>query len=452
METRANFLLIGLFVLGVIASGFLFVYWLVRGTDTTTRREVVVIFPSSVPGLVAGASVTFNGIRIGEVTRLSFAPDDPNRVLAVAQVDATAPLREDTRAALGFQGLTGSASVQLEGGSAEKPNLFDGEDVPVIRADPSAIQDLVGGARRILNQAESVLGSLDQAVGQNRAAIDQTVANVRTFSDALAKNAPGVDQFLADVSRAAGVVGDLADEVGPLVKRVDELVAAIPTEDVTTIVKNAAKASNDLAAATTELDDTIKELRAVITAIDAKALGEGVEGFSAVGAALSKRAPEIDALLEKSASAASNLEKASKVFADRSGDIDQIVGDAKAITTELAKASKRVDGVLASIDGLVSSPDGQGLFASGRGFLEEATLTAKEFRAMASSFQTRAAEITASINRLSGTGLREVQGFVAEGRRTLQTLDRAVTEIERNPQQFLFGNNRVPTYSGGNRR
>lgn len=452
METRANFLLIGLFVLAVIASGFLFVYWLVRGSDTTTRREVVVIFPSAVPGLVAGASVTFNGIRIGEVTRLSFAPDDPNRVLAVAQIDATAPLREDTRATLGFQGLTGSASIQLEGGSAAKPNLFDGDEVPVLRADPSAIQDLVGGARRILNQAESVLGNVDQVVGQNREAIDQTVANVRTFSDALAKNAPGVDKFLSDVSRAATVVGELADEVGPLVKRVDDLVAAIPAEDVTALVKNASKASADLAAATTELDDTIKDLRAVITAIDTKALGAGVEGFSAVGAALSKRAPEIESILERGASAATNLEKASKVFAERSQDIDQIVVDARAIASDLAKASKRVDGVLASIDGLVSSPDGQGLFASGRGFLEEATLTAKEFRAMASSFQTRAAEISASVNRLAGTGLREVQGFVADGRRTLQTLDRAVTEIERNPQQFLFGNGRVPTYSGGNRR
>src|SRR3954469_9921169 len=105
METRANYALIGLFTIAVIAAAFGFVFWF-SGSDTGQRRQPLrIVFSGSVSGLSKGSAVLFHGIRVGEVTETRLQPDDPRRVLAIIEVDRSTPVRTDTRARLEFSGL-----------------------------------------------------------------------------------------------------------------------------------------------------------------------------------------------------------------------------------------------------------------------------------------------------------------------------------------------------------
>ena len=79
METRAPFVVVGAFVLAAIAAVFGFVYWLHNSGGLGPRASYHVQFDGSVPGLLVGAAVLFNGIRVGEVTDLGLAPDSPRR-------------------------------------------------------------------------------------------------------------------------------------------------------------------------------------------------------------------------------------------------------------------------------------------------------------------------------------------------------------------------------------
>ena len=109
MEIRARYTLIGLFTLSIIAAAFGFVYWL-NNTGGLSRRTVYEIrFENSVSGLLKGAAVLFNGIRVGEVTNLQLSPDDPRNVSATVAVAADTPIRADTHVGLEFQGLTAHA-------------------------------------------------------------------------------------------------------------------------------------------------------------------------------------------------------------------------------------------------------------------------------------------------------------------------------------------------------
>src|ERR1700732_5365663 len=107
METRAPYVIIGAFVLAAIAAVFGFVYWLNNSAGLGPRTTYHVQFDGSVPGLLVGAGVLFNGIRVGEVTELALAPDSPRRVNAAIAVATTTPVRADTKVSLEFQGLTG---------------------------------------------------------------------------------------------------------------------------------------------------------------------------------------------------------------------------------------------------------------------------------------------------------------------------------------------------------
>src|SRR6516165_10900565 len=117
METRAPYVLIGAFVLAAIAAAFGFVYWLNNAGGVGKRDTYQVQFQGPVPGLLVGAGVLFNGIRVGEVTELALAHDDPRFVNATISVASTTPVRADTKVGLEFQGLTGVPVVALEGGA-----------------------------------------------------------------------------------------------------------------------------------------------------------------------------------------------------------------------------------------------------------------------------------------------------------------------------------------------
>ena len=116
METRAPFVVVGAFVLAAIAAVFGFVYWLQNTGGLGPRTTYHVQFEGSVPGLLVGAAVLFNGIRVGEVTDLGLAPGNPRGVNATISVASTTPVRADTKVGLEFQGLTGVPVIALEGG------------------------------------------------------------------------------------------------------------------------------------------------------------------------------------------------------------------------------------------------------------------------------------------------------------------------------------------------
>src|SRR5262245_38815 len=124
METRANYVVIGLFTLVVIAGAFGFVYWFSRTGDGGERVPYHVVFDGAVSGLRTGGWVLFNGIKVGEVSDLKLNPANPRQVIATIVVDKAVPMRADTRAGLHFQCLSGIESLSVQGRAAHAGPLL----------------------------------------------------------------------------------------------------------------------------------------------------------------------------------------------------------------------------------------------------------------------------------------------------------------------------------------
>jgi phospholipid/cholesterol/gamma-HCH transport system substrate-binding protein len=193
METRAPFVVVGAFVLAAIMAVFGFVYWLHNTGGLGPRTTYHVQFDGSVPGLLIGAGVLFNGIRVGEVTDLGLAPDSPRRVNATISVATTTPVRADTRVGLEFQGLTGVPVIALEGGT----QLANSGPVPTLIAEPGAGQSMTAAARDALRKVDSVLS-------ENSEPLKKTFANLQTFTDGLARNTGKIDSILAGLEKTMG--------------------------------------------------------------------------------------------------------------------------------------------------------------------------------------------------------------------------------------------------------
>src|ERR1700674_549523 len=159
MERKANFVLIGLFTLAVIAGAFGFVFWIHQSVGKKQSVAYRVIFDGSVSGLRVGSSVLFNGIRVGEVTQLYLTTDKPTLVTAMLSVNKATPIRSDTHVGLEFTGLTGIASVSLKGVSATTTLLEKEEgEPPTLKADISAtLQDIGQAVRDALAKANAII-------------------------------------------------------------------------------------------------------------------------------------------------------------------------------------------------------------------------------------------------------------------------------------------------------
>lgn len=277
MESRANYALVGLFTLAVLAAMFGFVYWFNSGL-AGRRQDVRVVFSGTVTGLGRGSSVLFNGLRVGEVTRIELQPDDPRRIYAVIQVDNTTPLRVDTRARIEAQGLAGVVAVQLLGGDPASPVLTaqPGQSMPTIIAERSEFQDILETVRTIAKRAEDVLGSVEGLVKENAEPISNTVRNIEKFSAALGNNSDGVDKLMASFGQIAETVAPLSQKLGTLSEELTEVVKSVDQRKVANIVDNVDKFTAALGGSSGDVGKAVKDVASITEKLNKAA--DQVEG------------------------------------------------------------------------------------------------------------------------------------------------------------------------------
>lgn len=192
--------MIGSLTLALIAGAFIGFLGYQKFAGVRQQGPLRVIFEGSASGLHKGGSVNFGGIRVGEVISLKL--DNPRRVIALAMVDNSAPIRKDTLVGLEFQGLTGVAAISLTGGSIEAaPVPLDEDGVPVLTADPNALQD-------VQEKIRAALRNVDKVIADNQGALKDTLLSFETFTASLASSTERIDSVVRSADSGVGAVDD----------------------------------------------------------------------------------------------------------------------------------------------------------------------------------------------------------------------------------------------------
>jgi phospholipid/cholesterol/gamma-HCH transport system substrate-binding protein len=203
METKANYLMIGGFVLGVLLLAFVFVFWMSNFAGGGKRYYIV--FQSSVAGLTTGSSVGFNGIKVGEVQSFALDPEDARKVQVLISVRDDTPVRQNSRANIQSMGLTGGSGVQITPGTPDSPFLVatNEDPIPAIKADPGGGQGLFDAAPAVMNNANALLTRLNDLVAENQEQIHTTVTNVEQFTAMLNSKRDEIGVAISDVKDGA---------------------------------------------------------------------------------------------------------------------------------------------------------------------------------------------------------------------------------------------------------
>ena len=217
METKANYVTIGLFTLAVMAGVFGFIYWFQDIGGSGVRTYYRVVFDGSVAGLHQGGSVLFNGIHVGEVSALALDAKNPQEVVATVSIDKAVPVRADTQVGLEFAGLTGIASISLKGGTSSAPALVGSKsNPPRLAAAPGASQDVTQGARNTMRR-------LDEFLLENQKAFHSALDNLDKFTGVLARNSERIDKITAGLQNLAGGDDGKSGEINEAARSIRQL-------------------------------------------------------------------------------------------------------------------------------------------------------------------------------------------------------------------------------------
>lgn len=280
METKANYSVVGLFTLAVIAACLTFVYWFSRSGEKTDRTQYQIIFAGPVSGLRTGANVLFNGMRVGEVVSLVIDKENPRQVIARIAVEQATPILSDTSVSLEFQGLTGIAAVGLRGGQAHSAPIPTAKgELPTLRADANSMQDLMDSARQIMGRADAILARVDEFVATNQTSLTATVKNVEKLSGALGERSEKVGNIVDDIS-------DFTDRLANVGERIDKILSNVETitggGESNGMFKDIASAATSIRTLADNLDKRTAELSAGISRFTGSGLRD-IQGLATDG-------------------------------------------------------------------------------------------------------------------------------------------------------------------------
>jgi phospholipid/cholesterol/gamma-HCH transport system substrate-binding protein len=254
METRANYVLIGLFTLAIVVAGFGFVYWFTQTGAGTERASYRILFDGSVSGLRQGASVLFNGIKVGEVTDLKLNPQDPKQVSAIVGIDKSVPVRSDTKVSLEFQGLTGIASISLKGGSLNAAPLpVEQGQLPTLMADSGATQEVTQSIRDLASRADGVLQRLDGILADNEKPFNDIMVNLKTFTETLDRKSVALDEVLANAKNFTAALDRNSDRLDKIMANVESMTDADTKKDLLDTVRSVRVLAENLDKRTAEI-------------------------------------------------------------------------------------------------------------------------------------------------------------------------------------------------------
>lgn len=198
METRANYVLIGLFSILSVVAAAVFIIWIANTGLNKQTAPYDVVFEGPVRGLEVGGEVRFNGIKVGEVTDLTLNPENPKDVIARIEVQSSTPISITSIAELEPAGLTGTAYVQISAGQEGSARLLNrlGQPPPKISSRRGQLDRLFGESEDVISTTLTAVNNVNRLLSEdNMRNFSNTIANIEKLTGQLSGQSSALIAF-----------------------------------------------------------------------------------------------------------------------------------------------------------------------------------------------------------------------------------------------------------------
>jgi len=225
METRSNYVMVGAVTVALLIGTLLFIVWL-AGLSSKTTKCYDIYFPA-VGGINKGSNVSFSGVPVGQVSKISLLPNRPEFVWVRIDVYEQTPVLEGTTAEIHSVSLAGANEIQLNGAERGRPAItqLGPQGCPVIPASSSGLSALLNSAPELMARLQRLTERLTELLSdKNQTAITDILENIDATTAVLKQRAPEMADAIGDVRVAAHNAGVAANNIATLSNSANQLV------------------------------------------------------------------------------------------------------------------------------------------------------------------------------------------------------------------------------------
>src|SRR5438128_8738821 len=258
--------MVGAVTVALLAGVLLFIVWL-AGLSNKATKCYDIYFNQAVGGLNKGSNVTFSGVPVGQVSKISLLPNRPEFVWVRIEVDQQTPVLQGTTAQIKGVGFTGVSEIQLDGAVKGAPPItrLGPQGCPVLPSSTSGLGALLNSAPELIERIQRLTERLTELLSdKNQNAISDILENVDRTTKVLADRAPDLADAIGDARIAARNAGVAAQKFGVLADSTNQLIN-----------EQGKPAAEDLRKSIASIQPAADSLNAMIT--DAR---PGVQNFS----------------------------------------------------------------------------------------------------------------------------------------------------------------------------
>ena len=226
METRSNYVMVGFVTLVLLLSVLGFIVWL-AGLSNKATKCYDIYFSQAVGGLNKGSNVTFSGVPVGQVKKISLLPNRPEFVWVRIDVDQQTPVLQGTTAQIKGVGFTGVSEIQLDGAVKGAPPItrMGPQGCPVLPSATGGLGALLNSAPELIERIQRLTERLTELLSdKNQNSIADILENLDRTTKVLADRAPDLADAIGDARIAARNAGIAAQKFGVLADSTNQLI------------------------------------------------------------------------------------------------------------------------------------------------------------------------------------------------------------------------------------
>ena len=288
------------FILAIVI--FVWGFNFLKGRDLFKKQEFLYARYHTVNGLVAAKPVYVNGLQVGQVSRLYFAPDMSGDIIVELVIQSKFPIPKNSIAHIFSADLMGSKSITLILGDAKE--AVESGDTLKTSVEGSLMESVNKQVAPLKAKAELLMGSVDTLIAAFNAVMNDTT--VQNLSASIQDIQSTFKNLSSTSSRLDDLVTSEGNRLQSILTNVDSLALTLSNnrEGLTNIINNFESISDSLSKANIaevihKADSSINSLNQILAKINE---GQGTAGKlmnnDSLYRELDKSAEELNKLLK----------------------------------------------------------------------------------------------------------------------------------------------------------
>lgn len=222
---------IGIYALVISLAAWAGVRFL-SGADIFGRTNTYYVYYDNANGLQSAASVSIRGVKVGQVSAIQIAEQDPSKVEVTLAVSKNYTLPVDTKAKIYSAGLMGGQAIELILGCSDQ-NLDSGQAMEPL-VERGMVDALTGEFGDIKEKLVVVMDNLNTTLVTLNSLVDNNSGNVASAIKNLNKVLAELQQsqIIANIDSFTGTLKNNGDKIDSIVTSVNNLTNTLEEQQM----------------------------------------------------------------------------------------------------------------------------------------------------------------------------------------------------------------------------